>query len=240
VVTGNLNVLTANSTVITVNDTDRRHPLQLGSWHDGTQGLWSLGYYNGSRYVENGKWLIYRDTAGDVVTGNLNVQTTNSAVVTVKDTDRGHALQLGSWHNGTQGLWSLGYYNGSSYVASEKWLIYRNTSGDIIIPGNATTRANLGTYLYLSDATPATVYARLSALNNNETVNIAMAQSVTNYLTGAKVNVYLTGQVRKNNATEYRFMAYRSDGKKMYIWQADVTASGVSNVSCCEYSGTQI
>ena len=240
VVTGNLNVLTANSPVITVNDTDRRHPIQLGSWHNGTQGLWSLGYYNGSRYVENGKWLIYRDTTGDVVTEGLNVQTANSGVITVKDTDLGHSLQLGSWHDGTQGLWSLGYYNGSSYVATGKWLIYRNTSGDIIIPGNANTRANLGTYLYLNDATPATVYARLNALNNNETVNIAMSQAVTNYLTGAKVNIYLTGQVRKGSATEYRFMAYRSDGKKMYIWQADVTANGVSNVSCCEYSGTSI
>jgi len=70
--------------------------------------------------------------SGDTMTGNLNI-TKASAVVSVTDSAKGHTLQLGSWNNGTQGLWSLGYHDGSDYVSSPAWLIQRDTTGKVIV-----------------------------------------------------------------------------------------------------------
>lgn len=69
---------------------------------------------------------------GDTMTGNLDI-TKIAAVVSVMDSQKGHKLQLGSWNDGTQGLWSLGYYNGSAPVSSPIWLIERDTTGKVIV-----------------------------------------------------------------------------------------------------------
>jgi len=115
------------------------------------QGLYSYSYFPDDTSMHtDAKWLIYRDTNGDVVvngsaidnvaksgdtmTGDLNVTRQGSATITVNDTIRGHSIQLRSLNNGLQGLWTPGYYNGSSLVTnSEKWLIYRNTDGDVVV-----------------------------------------------------------------------------------------------------------
>lgn len=239
--TGNLTVQHTGDVSVHVKNTNTSNSLFLYNPDNGRQGLYTFGYWNGSKYVESSKWLIYRSTDGNVYTDGVYIaEHQTDAGVIARCTQTGVNIWIENMSNGKQGLWSNGYWNGTAYVSSSKWLIYRNTAGHVIIDGNATTRENLGTYLYLDNATPATVYAKLSALNSNETVNIAMSQAVTNYLTGTKVNIYLTGQVRKSSANEYRFMAYRTDGAKMYIWQATVTADGVSNVSGYQYSGTTI
>ncbi len=239
--TGNLTVQHTGDVLVHVKNTNTSNSLFLYNPDNGRQGLYTFGYWNGSKYVESSKWLIYRSTDGNVHTDGVYIaEHQTDAGVIARCTQTGVNIWLENMSNGKQGLWSSGYWNGTAYVSSGKWLIHRNTAGHVIIDGNATTRENLGTYLYLDNATPATVYAKLSALNSNETVNIAMSQAVANYLTGTKVNIFLTGQVRKSSANEYRFMAYRTDGAKMYIWQATVTANGVSNVSGYQYSGTTI
>jgi hypothetical protein len=41
---------------------------------------------------------------------------------------------LDSNGSGYQGLWSSGYYSGSAYTTSSKWLIYRDAAGDTFMP----------------------------------------------------------------------------------------------------------
>jgi len=41
--------------------------------------------------------------------------------------------------DGRHGLYSKGYYNGSNYVADEKWMIYRDISNYTIIPEGQLT-----------------------------------------------------------------------------------------------------
>jgi len=161
---GAWNITTAGSAVITVKDTFCGHALQLGSWHNGTQGLWSLGYYTGSKYEENGKWLIYRNTSGNVIvngtasenvtktgdtmTGNLNIQKSSSPQIVLTNTTTGISLYLGNWgtdvDSGIHGLWSTGYWAGSTLTTSGKYMIYRNNSGNVIVNGSATGLIDAG------------------------------------------------------------------------------------------------
>lgn len=67
---------------------------------------------------------------GDTMSGGLSVQASD-AIVAVKSTSKLQELQLGSWSNGTQGLLSTGYNSGSALVTTEKWLIYRDTDGNV-------------------------------------------------------------------------------------------------------------
>ncbi len=79
----------------------------------------------------------YVNVSGDTMTGNLTVSKA-SALVRCKDTTTTCQLDLQAGNNGNHGIQSNGYWNGSAFTSSSKWIIYRNTAGN----------ANTGLKLY--------------------------------------------------------------------------------------------
>lgn len=71
--------------------------------------------------------------SGDTMTGNLYIQRAGEALVNVKNTNTGCIAYLDSDANGDHGIWSNGYWNGSSFVSSGKWLIRRTTNGAVMV-----------------------------------------------------------------------------------------------------------
>ena len=74
--------------------------------------------------------------AGDTMSGGLKIEKSGYSYCNVKSDDSQCALDMASASGGAHGLFSSGYYDGS-YHADSKWLIYRDTSGRVIVNGNA-------------------------------------------------------------------------------------------------------
>lgn len=84
--------------------------------------------------------------SGDTMTGNLTIQRAGESYCKVTNTNTGVPINLDSAGDGNHGLWSSGYYNGSSFVSNGKWICYRSEgTGKIYLTGtaeNATNAAN--------------------------------------------------------------------------------------------------
>lgn len=117
----------------------------LAITNGGSHGLYSSGYYNGSAFVQDtGKWLICRDTSNQTI---INGPTTHNGHFNVTDghissrhptdahtyaynTTTNCYASCRSLNNGQHGLYSSGYWNGSSFVSSNGvWMMYRDTEG---------------------------------------------------------------------------------------------------------------
>lgn len=82
---------------------------------------------------------------GDTMTGNLRVVSAGEKYVEVKNSTTQANVLLDSNSTGIHGIWSGGYYTGSAYVTSSKWLLTRDTSGNVNIYGNADSATKLST-----------------------------------------------------------------------------------------------
>lgn len=80
------------------------------------------------------KWVRI---GGDTMTGNLIITGTGDKYCEVKCTDTSCRVELDN-SGGNHGLWSSGYWNGSSYTGSSVWFMYRGTD----------SYAHCGTRLY--------------------------------------------------------------------------------------------
>ena len=78
------------------------------------------------------------DRAGDTMTGNLFVAKAGNAYVQAENENTGVKLNLDTGSGQTHGIYTYGYYDGSSFHSDAKWMIYRDGSGDIIVNGRAT------------------------------------------------------------------------------------------------------
>lgn len=80
--------------------------------------------------------------SGDTMTGSLTVKSTGLALT---DATRGNlSIILHVAQSGNFGIYSNGYYNGSSFISDAKWLLYRDTN-NVIRLGNAVSVDNGGT-----------------------------------------------------------------------------------------------
>jgi len=64
--TGNLAIEQSNDAYVVVKNTDTGARVYLDSTYNGKHGLWSDGYYTGSAFVNEGKFIISRNTDGKV------------------------------------------------------------------------------------------------------------------------------------------------------------------------------
>ena len=96
----------------------------------------SVRNYSGSSWTA-WKVITYNDTslfvlkAGDTMTGNLTVSTSSGGSVRALNTTKGYGVYLDSNSTvGNHGVWSTGYWDGSAFQSSGKWIIYRGTDGE--------------------------------------------------------------------------------------------------------------
>lgn len=99
--------------------------------------------------------------AGDTMSGGLKIEKSGYSFCSVKSNDSKCVLEMASASGGSQGLVSSGYYDGS-YHSDSKWLIYRDTSGRVLVNGNAENVT--GTVAVANGGTGATDAA--TALSN--------------------------------------------------------------------------
>lgn len=87
----------------------------------------------------------YAKLSGAAFTGNITITKAGEAYVCSKNSSTGNTVYLDSGSGADHGIYSGGYYNGSSHVASGKWLIYRNNAGNVIVNGDCTGNAATAT-----------------------------------------------------------------------------------------------
>lgn len=87
----------------------------------------------------------YAKLSGAAFTGNIAITKAGDAYVYSKNSSTGNTVYLDSGSGANHGIYSGGYYNGSSHVASGKWLIYRNDAGNVIVNGDCTGNAATAT-----------------------------------------------------------------------------------------------
>lgn len=139
--------------------------LIVGNGHQ-NHGIYSTGYSTdgtAAGYVSSAKWIIYRNSSGDIVlnpctvAGEL-VSSASAAYVSARSTTTTIKATLDSAASGNHGVYSWGYWDGSAAhteSADRKWLVYRNTSGDVILNGNAAS-ASVASAIEIVNTIPTT------------------------------------------------------------------------------------
>lgn len=79
----------------------------------------------------------YLPLSGGKLTDNLNIEKAGDTYVTAKNTTTSSKVYLDAGSGINHGIWSDGYYNGSSFVSDGKWIICRTSNGDILSKGCA-------------------------------------------------------------------------------------------------------
>lgn len=97
---------------------------------------------NTAAWVDNEhKWVRI---GGDTLSGNLTVQYGGDACVYAINSNTSSTVILDAGSGQEHGIWTRGYYNGSSFVSSPQWMIYRNGAGTIIANGQAMALRDRG------------------------------------------------------------------------------------------------
>ena len=83
-------------------------------------------------------------SSASIGTGGLTVASTITATSTgpnvwAKNSTTGCGVSIHSSSAGNHGVYSSGYYNGSKYTESTKWLLYRSTSNTVCVQGELYT-----------------------------------------------------------------------------------------------------
>ncbi len=72
------------------------------------------------------------------MTGNLFIAKAGDTYVQVENENTGVKLNLDTGSSANHGIYSYGYYDGSSFHSAGAWMIYRNNAGNVIVNGRAT------------------------------------------------------------------------------------------------------
>ena len=142
---------TGYSPAIRCTNTDTEVSIQLHANMSGTQGLYSYGYSDGENYTSSAKWLIYRDTNGNVhVNGSADSATSATSATTATK-----ANQLTTARNITVGS-KTNSFNGTAAISFSLADIGANPT--IATYGNAVTSKSVtcsvaGTFYQVPDST---------------------------------------------------------------------------------------
>lgn len=169
--------------------------------------------------------------SGDMMTGILTTlgliaQSPNDTGVIARCNQSGVMkgdIWLDSHPNGNQGLWSSGYYNGSEYISDPKWLILRDTSGNVKLQetmmegplkwkdGNALSSATtLDYFLGIDSFTDGGTTRFVTANNLRTSIGAAAVSEVTHmYIDASLIDFPLD--------TSSYFISFETVGKNAYI-----------------------
>lgn len=126
---------------------------QASATHAYIRRLTTAGWSDWSTLLDDKNYSTYLDEryvniSGDTMTGSLGIKT-ESPYITLKHTPAGTDARLNlTWaSSNNQGLWSSGYYDGTTYTSSSLWLIYRGSDGNVTMNGHATSATYVTSYL---------------------------------------------------------------------------------------------
>lgn len=177
--------------------------------------------------------------AGDTMTGNLIVEKAG-AKIEAKNSMTGVQAQLLSSDSGPHGVYSEGYYNGSAYVSDSKWLIYRDTDGDVRVNNNPA-------YVILtsSDTNAESLYKKLSKLVLNSAACVRVFDAAMNALSGKTISggfgtVVKTG-IEANNTLVVNFNICKPDGGYLHCFTTKISQTAITPPDTVyRYTGTVV
>ena len=131
------------------------------------------------------------DKAGDTMTGNFYVAKAGNALVQAGNSNTGVKLNLDTGSSANHGIYSYGYYDGSSFHSAAGWMIYRDSSGNVIVNGKAENVT--GIVAVANGGTGATTAAAANAnLHNYNLLEGVQLSYNTDLNTIVTPNIYRT------------------------------------------------
>ena len=151
-----------------------------------TYGYFEVRAFNGT--TDQGyKGIALSQTKAGVLNCTIAGALTVQGNIQANCADSGGGILLNNNHgtlwmhiasSGNQGIYSSNYWNGSSKVSTATWLVYRDTSGNIHMPGNADTATringnltaqsdNVNANIWVSDGTPTGIPKYISGFYIN-------------------------------------------------------------------------
>lgn len=143
------------------------------------------------------------DVSGDIRSSNTlrgtNILVSNADAAYIRCENNNHhnsgsttnlQVMLHSAVSGNHGVYSSGYWNGTSFINDDKWIVYRDTNGNINLNGNSNTATKLGTSsvgatnkpIYLNNGTPAEC-GIFPTLNTTGEIAITENSDLNTYIT---------------------------------------------------------
>ena len=183
---------------------------------------------------------IYLSPQGDYAS-DVRFQCAGFAKWSLSSRDSSADYFLGLF-NHTTGIWTARFFKDDTIQFAKPLPVGSGGTGATTAAG---ARTNLGTSLYISSNTSATVYNQLNALNTSEAITAMLTETAAKYLSSdsnnnnPKVTHAVDGVIRKASATSYVFAMFDGYGYA-YRWQATVTASGATVGNCYRFAGTLI
>lgn len=172
------------------------------------------------------------DKAGDTMTGSLVVSKAGEAVVKAINTNTSVAVSMTASAATTHGLWTYGYYDGSVYHSDAKWMIYRNSSGDVIVNGRATDDFNLTLGTNIPDNSDLNDYKTAGTYYVASSTNAATITNSPITSAGYKLVVVSCGSILNlrqiafiNSSNNIRARMY--DGSTWGSWYTNYTAANI-------------
>lgn len=159
--------------------------------------------------------------AGDTMTGNLYVAKAGNAYVQAENSVTGAKLNFDSGSSQYHGIYTYGYYDGSSFHSDPKWMIYRG--GDGIIRVNGKAENVTGTVAVANGGTGATTAA---AARTN--IGAAPAPTIVNKSTTSSSASAITAEYTvSGSGTVIVYAGIYSDTTSDYgTWQAEIYYDG--------------
>ena len=154
------------------------------------------------------------------MTGNLIIQTSGDTYVKAKNTTTESAIYLDSGgSSGNHGIYSDGYYNGTSFTSSGKMLIYRGNDGNIVVNGRST-------HVDITETTPTsatTYYLNFTSGKNASTQYLLRANSMIKaYITANGASAYIAIGDSSHNGV---LRLYSSGGKRLDLVTSTMSSS---------------
>lgn len=182
-------------------------------------------YTLGARYLthtpNNTTTFLRGDNAwSNTLTGNLIIDYDGDAYFKVVSSKAQVGTYLNSTPNGSHGIYSNGYYDGTKFTANGTWMLYRNSSGNIILNGNAATATKA-----TQDGSGNVITSKYVTLDTTQTI------------TGQKQFKTLIQAYRYPNANNLPFMTFDKPGS----YAAGIGPDGTSNrvkFGPCDLAGT--
>ena len=112
--TGNV-IVTAGAAAVGAKDTHTTVQVSVHSANSGNHGVYTTGYYNGSNFVSDARWIIYRGTNGKIQVPNFLL---NAGYVPISSSVNGQIIS------------GLRTYNASTFQVRAQWGSTGTADGD--------------------------------------------------------------------------------------------------------------
>ena len=195
----------------------------------------------------------YVKKAGDTMTGNLTINKASGSGLYIQNSNQTtdgvgtNKLALTISDAGNQGLYSYGYWNGTTFTSGSKFIVHRDTNGDINYTGGYVTAGNMVAkpgYQFviqsnlLNDSNPTETTTTYSFnIRSNDTNKVALAYFYAFKQADGEQGAYFIGRKRftvngeDTNVNSSIKLSVDSNQKRLCYITATTTINSTANAA---------